>query len=854
MLPESCEPTDRAAARPPQGLFASTLLAALALVALLAAPCLVGRVYTRDDLGAFHLPLRAFYARQLARGEPFGWTPQLYCGFYLTGEGQLGAYHPLHLLLYRFLPLEAAWAAELLASYPFMLLGTYLFLRRLVGRRDAALFGSLAFTFSGFNLLHFVHPNAIAVVAHIPWLLWMIDVMLVAPNRNRVVAAQTGIALLTGSQILLGYPQYVWFSLLAEGAYGLCVVSGSRYAAARCVAIGDRGKQTPGDRRTPRSQAPAWERFFRKLPLPIGKDRASRKSTTELEQGDHLSATPFVTSPRQLAIAKTAGLLLGGVQLLPTLDGLAHSVRRSVDAAFIDSGSLHPLNLVQLVAPYLFARRVVGQNTHELGLYVGAVPLMLIVWLVVCRRDLGRLRRPALAAGGFGLLAMLLAFGHFGPVYRLQRLLPLVGRFRFPCRYTVLACLCVAVASAVAMVALARQQERGERTPWRRLWPVGIAVLFSVLIAAAGMLLGNRPFIASTPAILAGPLLIGSAAVLLVLAARGIRWVLVGLVLFAAADLGYYGMSYAAYPHAERLDAYVARTTTPGANCDGRVLAEVPRSGLAGLRTGNQITLAGWRRADGYAALEPARKLDYRQLAALRVAGVRWVRRGEATAAIDGLVEHDARWLEVPAPLDRVRLVTRTRPSRDPARDIARIPLESVALVEEPIALPAGPPGTATIVGERPGLLHLRLECPNRQLLVVSESYHPGWRAEVDGRAAPVVPANGDFLGCVVPPGVHEVVLEFRPRSLGNGLLVSGLGLTVVAAMVVTHLIRAAFAKTAPQRHARPRLASSPPTIEALSHADDGPRGADPDEEPRPPGPDQEPGQTASYEHIYHIA
>ena len=40
-------------------------------------------------------------------------------------------------------------------------------------------------------------------------------------HRRREAAALAGIALLTASQLLLGYPQYVWFSLLAEGAYVL---------------------------------------------------------------------------------------------------------------------------------------------------------------------------------------------------------------------------------------------------------------------------------------------------------------------------------------------------------------------------------------------------------------------------------------------------------------------------------------------------------------------------------------------------------------------------------------------------------------------------------------------------------
>src|SRR5438270_89712 len=80
-----------------------------------------------------------------------------------------------------------------------------------------------------------------------------------------------------------------------------------------------------------------------------------------------------------------AGALIGGVQLLPTLEALGDSSRQAADGAFVGWGSLHPLNLVQLVAPYLFKTRVVGQNTHELGLYTGAVTVLLAAWGIANR-------------------------------------------------------------------------------------------------------------------------------------------------------------------------------------------------------------------------------------------------------------------------------------------------------------------------------------------------------------------------------------------------------------------------------------------------------------------------------------
>ena len=92
----------------------------------------------------------------------------------------------LALLAIPFLPLRTALGWEYLCSYPLMLAGMYFLLRRRLGRRDAAMVGSLAFTFSSFNLLHFVHPNAVAAVAHIPWLLAMIDIVMVDAKRWKV--------------------------------------------------------------------------------------------------------------------------------------------------------------------------------------------------------------------------------------------------------------------------------------------------------------------------------------------------------------------------------------------------------------------------------------------------------------------------------------------------------------------------------------------------------------------------------------------------------------------------------------------------------------------------------------------
>ena len=201
---------------------------------------------------------------------------------------------------------------------------------------------------------------------------------------------------------------------------------------------------------------------------------------------------------------------------------------------------------------------------------------------------------------------------------------------------------------------------------------------------------------------------------------------------------------------------------------------------------GNQMTLAGWSRTDGYAALEPSKSLDYFQLPALRVASTRWVHRSPSTSVIEGLTPYDENWMQVPDPLPLVRLVTHVVPSDDPAADLAKIDIRREALCEYALALPPGKAGTAALTQHRAGQIAVKVCCASPQLLVIAESYHPGWRCTIDGSPKRVYRVNGDFLGCVVEPGNSEVRLEFHPDSLFRGRLVTLAGLGLIGLCLFT--------------------------------------------------------------------
>jgi hypothetical protein len=60
-------------------------------------------------------------------------------------------------------------------------------------------------------------------------------------------------------------------------------------------------------------------------------------------------------------------------------------------------------------------------------------------------------------------------------------------------------------------------------------------------------------------------------------------------------------------------------------------------------------------------------------------------------------------------------------------------------------------------------------------LLLLKASYHPNWRATVDGVDADTVMLMPSFVGVQLVPGQHEVRFEYRPRRLR--LVLFGLGL-----------------------------------------------------------------------------
>lgn len=59
-------------------------------------------------------------------------------------------------------------------------------------------------------------------------------------------------------------------------------------------------------------------------------------------------------------------------------------------------------------------------------------------------------------------------------------------------------------------------------------------------------------------------------------------------------------------------------------------------------------------------------------------------------------------------------------------------------------------------------------------LLILTDTYFPGWKATVNGRPATIHATNGMFRGVLVEPGRSTVVFRYRPHTFAAGLRISG--------------------------------------------------------------------------------
>lgn len=85
----------------------------------------------------------------------------------------------------------------------------------------------------------------------------------------------------------------------------------------------------------------------------------------------------------------------------------------------------------------------------------------------------------------------------------------------------------------------------------------------------------------------------------------------------------------------------------------------------------------------------------------------------------------------------------------------------------------------ASIIDYRPNRVVIEVNTNDAGMLVLSDTYFPGWEARVDGRETKIYRVNGVVRGVFVEPGKHTVEFIYSANSFRQGLGVAGLSLVL---------------------------------------------------------------------------
>jgi hypothetical protein len=144
-----------------------------------------------------------------------------------------------------------------------------------------------------------------------------------------------------------------------------------------------------------------------------------------------------------------------------------------------------------------------------------------------------------------------------------------------------------------------------------------------------------------------------------------------------------------------------------------------------------------------------------------------------------------------PNAMPRAFVVYRTAAAPPEAELLARLadpgfdPLALAYVEGDPGFTPASdaPPrgGAARFVEDGEDVAEVETAAAAPALLVLADTYAPGWSATVDGVAARIVPTNFLFRGVAVPAGTHRVRFVYRPWTIPAGQAMSVVGLLALA-------------------------------------------------------------------------
>ena len=453
-------------AKPPLGRVDWALAAILALGALgmfwkvIFTPSML---FIRDVFN-YTYPSTRFIQEMCRHGALPYWNPYLNYGQPLLENPNLLFFYPYTLFII-LLPIDFAYPLFYVVHFALAGVGAFLLTRRWGQSRPAAFFAGFVFAFSGPLLSLGNLYNHAACAAWMPWALLATD---------RVVR----------SRLERGHPAHSQ----------------------------ERDPHASGqDAHAPAGETPALQKSIRPwilLALVFSLQFLAAEPFTLIATfGLCLAYALYIRgTSRPLASAANlrivTGFVLAGclmialcaVQFLPSAELLSHSRRGAQGLRYGETSnwSFHPLLLTEMLVPDFYGPALTsptkwnalvedGNSPYFISVFTGFVPL----FFALAGWALGDDRRRKFVAGS-ALIFLVLAFGHFTPVFSLAYLLvPLLTLVRFPVKLLVPVVMLVAILAGWGVDALRTEAGQWKPRRHRALLPLAILLACSLAICAA---------------------------------------------------------------------------------------------------------------------------------------------------------------------------------------------------------------------------------------------------------------------------------------------------------------------------------------------------------------------------------
>lgn len=673
--------------------------------------------FGRSDLIHFNIPIRLSMAQSLKNFELPLWEPRIGQGFPLFNEGQMGLFYPPNTILFALLPFWLAFNLGYLFTFLLAATGTYLFARSLNISKSGATMAALTFAFCPMMVLQIQHYNLIQSLSLVPWVLYLINEFFKEGKLRYLLF----LSILTALQVFAGFQQITAYSLFVGTIF-----------------------------------------FIFKL--------TSTKSNVKFKFKKFLLFNFFII----------LGLTISAIQVAASFELSKEAKRTNIitPQSILREYPYKPVNLLTIFNPYLQGNPREGTYPEfqsgkwgifwENTTYFGLVQLILVLaisaaTLIKPRKE--KNRHLVIFFIGLSVIGLMLSLGSSAPLHPIFSLPPF-SLFRVPSRFLMFLFLSASILAGLSLDKIIRKKY----SPLKFILISGI--IFLVIIDIFRLWLNyhqvEKKEEVFKPSIFASKI------------DKESRIFSYGIEEVWTEEFIEHGWkdNYAFYH-------FLINSLAQNSNILSNISHQSSYGGIIPRRSAIIISLL----KESFRAKNGSLTIDKKGEKIMDANNIKYLVTTKTLVSdnwklIDSLNfdEHILYLWKNPEDLSRAYIasdfeIVTTIPEFIQTIEKEDNDINKKVVLEEKLAdFPLGTQneqGTAKITRDENRQVDLATQLKEKSLVVLSDSYYPGWKAYIDGVETKIYAANINSRAVVAPAGDHNIEYRYRPKNIQIGALIS---------------------------------------------------------------------------------